>query len=512
VSAVTSAMSLVTSATCVELFALRKAVYSATRPNGDFYLATQRYAESLGRLSAGVHTVLRCLVDREHTRDELVAIAQERDGDPGAEGVARLLDQLRVGGWLKITVAYQGRALYTLDPLRPPPAPQQVVVESSRVLSRFALLRRDDEGLLLESPRAWCDIRVHDPAVLGVLGSPADPQASALPAEAAHRVIHDLCWAQMAVPTPNPEDTELRLRQWRPHELWFHDRSRLGPHAEFGENYGGTYWARDRFDPLPARPEPFAGPALDLHQPDLEALRRTDPTLTTVLEDRRTIRVANEDNPITAKQLGEFLYRCARNRKTIVSEGVEYISRPYPAGGGTYELEVYPLVRHVAGLEPGLYHYDSHEHQLRLVREISHPAVRRTLTLNVPFGQGPAQVLLVISARVGRVMWKYEEMAYALVLKHVGVLYQTMYLVATAMGLAPCGLGAGDAEAFTNATGRDPLQECSVAEFALSSRPPDPPNEFDQLTRPPQTPPNEFDQLTRPPQTPPNEFDQLARP
>jgi hypothetical protein len=94
-SLVTSAMSLVTSATCVELFALRKAVYSATRPNGDFYLATQRYAESLGRLSAGVHTVLRCLVDREHTRDELVAIAEERDGDPGAEGVTRLLDPLQ---------------------------------------------------------------------------------------------------------------------------------------------------------------------------------------------------------------------------------------------------------------------------------------------------------------------------------------------------------------------------------------------------------------------------------
>jgi antitoxin (DNA-binding transcriptional repressor) of toxin-antitoxin stability system len=127
------------------------------------YVQKERYSESLDRVSAGVHTLLWCLADREHTYDELVAIAEEQDGDLGAEGVARLLGQLRAGGWLKITVTYQGRPLYTLDPLQPPPPPpQQVVVESSPVLSRFALLRRDDEGLLLESPRAWCDIRVHD--------------------------------------------------------------------------------------------------------------------------------------------------------------------------------------------------------------------------------------------------------------------------------------------------------------------------------------------------------------
>ena len=76
----------------------------------------------------------------------------------------------------------------------------------------------------------------------------------------------------------------------------------------------------------------------------------------------------------------------------------------------------------------------------------------------------------MVSARVGRIMWKYESMAYALMLKHVGVLYQTMYLAATAMGLAPCALGSGDAEAFAEATGRDPWEECSVGEFMLGSR------------------------------------------
>src|SRR5262249_13671880 len=150
-------------ATRDELLALRQRVYSATRANGDFYLATQRHAESLGRLSAGAHTVLRCLADREHTPDELVTIAEEQDGALGAEGVARLLGKRRAGGWLRIPVPSRGRALYPLEPLRPPPpSPREVV--GSPVLSRFALLRRDGGELLLESPRAWCDIRVHDPA------------------------------------------------------------------------------------------------------------------------------------------------------------------------------------------------------------------------------------------------------------------------------------------------------------------------------------------------------------
>ena len=53
-------------------------------------------------------------------------------------------------------------------------------------------------------------------------------------------------------------------------------------------------------------------------------------------------------------------------------------------------------------------------------------------------------ILLVLTARFQRVSWKYELIAYATILKGVGVLYQTMYLVATAMRLAPCAIGAGD--------------------------------------------------------------------
>jgi hypothetical protein len=43
-----------------------------------------------------------------------------------------------------------------------------------------------------------------------------------------------------------------------------------------------------------------------------------------------------------------------------------------------------------------------------------------------------------------------------------------MYLVATALGLAPCAIGAGDTQLFAQASGLDFTRESSVGEFALS--------------------------------------------
>lgn len=78
-------------------------------------------------------------------------------------------------------------------------------------------------------------------------------------------------------------------------------------------------------------------------------------------------------------------------------------------------------------------------------------------------------MLLVVAARVGRVMWKYEGMGYAVVLKNTGVLYHALAGTSSAMGLAGCPLGTDDAVAFTEATGRDPLVEVSVGQFIVGS-------------------------------------------
>lgn len=80
------------------------------------------------------------------------------------------------------------------------------------------------------------------------------------------------------------------------------------------------------------------------------------------------------------------------------------------------------------------------------------------------------QVLITIAARFQRLSWKYESMAYNAMLKNVGGLYQTMYLLATAMDLAPCALGGGDADLFARAAGLDYYAETSVGEFLIGSK------------------------------------------
>jgi SagB-type dehydrogenase family enzyme len=84
--------------------------------------------------------------------------------------------------------------------------------------------------------------------------------------------------------------------------------------------------------------------------------------------------------------------------------------------------------------------------------------------------RSPLQIYLGFTARCRRVFWKYQGMAYALMLKNLGALYATMYLAATAMGLAPCALGGGDSELFCRAAGIDPLEEPAIGEFLLGSR------------------------------------------
>jgi SagB-type dehydrogenase family enzyme len=229
-----------------------------------------------------------------------------------------------------------------------------------------------------------------------------------------------------------------------------------------------------RFGPLPAAPPARHGTRVPLAVPDLAVVAKQDPPFTEVLESRRSVREHDAAAPITVDALGELLYRSARLRRRFAGpNGQELADRPYPSGGAIHELELYPLITACAGLDAGLWHYAAADHHLEHVADPG-PATRALVdqARAASLMRDDPQVLLIVAARFGRLMWKYETIAYALLLKHVGVLYQTLYLVGTAMGLAVCGLGGGDAEDFATATGLDYHTEGSVGEIAIGSRPP----------------------------------------
>jgi len=77
------------------------------------------------------------------------------------------------------------------------------------------------------------------------------------------------------------------------------------------------------------------------------------------------------------------------------------------------------------------------------------------------------QILVTIAARFGRTAWKYTSIAYALVLKDVGVLIQTLYMMATDMGLGGCAIGTTNIDLFAKMTGIEFHVEGPVGQFAI---------------------------------------------
>jgi SagB-type dehydrogenase family enzyme len=361
--------------------------------------------------------------------------------------------------------------------------PTPVVAERRYVLSRFAYLRREGTEAVLESPLAHARIILNDcraAALVGVLAAPATAGELAervvgLSADAVAGVLALFLQAGM-LGEPGAEDQVPALQAWEFHDLLFHARTRRG---RFDAPYGGTYRLADRMAPLPALKPAMAGQVHDLYRPDLDRLERDDPPLGRVQAQRRSIRDFDAKCPITDRQLGEFLFRVARvtsYREEEISTPhgpvrQDFAARPYPAGGGLYELELYAAIQACNHLDAGLYHYDPAAHRLiRLCgRTAAVAALLRDAAESTAAPEDTLQVLLILAARFPRVGWKYQSIAYALTLKHVGVLYQTMYLAATAMGLAPCAIGGGDADLFARAAGTDYYAETSVGEFLLGN-------------------------------------------
>lgn len=418
--------------------------------------------------------------------------------DAAKEQLALLLGRLHQRGWLERTLAASSdrNPLLTVTPVSHRAVPRSATPDLALLvsLSRFALLRRGDEGLLLESPRAHAVAVLHDPRLATLAGLLCRPRAAGeivddanlqagLPPAVTAAVIAALSAAGFVVPLDGGDEEEQAraLAQWSLPDLLFHARSRQGRHAN---NYGATFPLRGRFEPLevgkPAMTAGSGGPgagAIDLPRPHLARVATSDPSLTEVLEGRQSIRLHDDNHPIALPQLAELLFRAmgVRGDVTRFADGSERpfgCARPYPSGGALYELETYLAVRLCDGLAPGLYHYDALGHRLEPVAApgpgldaLLDDAGKKSAT-----GRKP-QVLVVLAARVGRLMYKYESMAYAAVLKNVGVVFQTVYAVGTAMQLAVCALGGGDSDAFAEVSGVPYLDEPSVGEIMLGSRP-----------------------------------------
>jgi SagB-type dehydrogenase family enzyme len=350
------------------------------------------------------------------------------------------------------------------------------------LLSRFAYLRRSGAALVLESASTRWEVVIHEPALGALIAATACAISAADAArscahigpQAVSECLRFLVGLGAVTPLQGhaePADERIpELAQREFHDVLLHTQSRRGLASQ---PIGGLFPFAGRFEPTKALREERASDAVvSLHRPDLDMIVREDMPLGEVMERRRSVRRFAE-RPLTAKELGEFLFRVGRVRAVRKPEpnnghGYETTSRTYPSGGGAYDLEIYVTAWHCEGLRRGYYHYDPADHALSPVTDRP-TAVRRIVwdACQASGRHGVPQVVITLASRFNRLDWKYRGISYATTLKNVGVLYEAMYLAATAMGLAPCGLGSGDSALFSEITELDPLVESSVGEFML---------------------------------------------
>jgi SagB-type dehydrogenase family enzyme len=372
-----------------------------------------------------------------------------------------------------------------IEPQMPDYWPRALPLDDADVvaLSRFAYLRRRGNDLVLESPRASALFKICDPRIASALATLAAPQnikkfrqQGAFPGLELLALLVECGILFKIEPSADsglrPAEGDSNLVLWDFHDLLFHARSTQGRHAN---PLGGVYPYAGVIPPPSAVRPRWPGKKNDLGSfPDAgsEAIS----PFSRLLRERHSTRSFDDERPITFGELARFLDGTARvlaryrNRADLGDAGpwVDYAIRPYPSAGASYALELYLAVDKCDGLVRGFYHYDADGHELVPI-SVATQELEALLT-GAAYAMGaPArpQVLITIAARFGRTSWKYSSIAYALILKDVGVLTQTLYLVATDMGLGGCAIGTADIHLFAKMTGIEFHIEGPVGQFAI---------------------------------------------
>jgi SagB-type dehydrogenase family enzyme len=452
-----------------------------TQPDGSIAARFDGYAVGLGKFSADA------MARAGELRNGLPLSSFAPDRGPVEKEIDLLVRRLARHGLLEYRLGHtrDGEDQVVIEPQGPDYWPQAPKLgdDETVVLSRFAYLRRRGGEMVLESPRAAALFRICDPkiaAALVVLSTPQQlkkfrrqdgfPGIELLALLVDCRILFKLDAAGSDGLRATEGDANLVL--WDFHDLLFHTHSTAGRQAN---PLGGVYPYAGLIPPPPAVRPRWPGKKIDLRALPAGPLQAISP-VATLLRKRHSTRDFDDQQPITLAELSQFLDGAARVqskwKSRIDPDGsgpvVAYAARPYPSGGSAYELELYLAVANCTGLARGFYHYDADRHALVPISGPTHQLDAQLAAAEFAM-DAPAipQILITIAARFDRISWKYSSIAYALILKDVGVLIQTLYLMATDMGLGGCAIGSIDIDLFAKMTGIEFHVEGPVSQFAL---------------------------------------------
>ena len=455
---------------------LRRRIRLEAQANGDIIACFDGYSVGLGTFSAAAADRAKEL----RIGLPLSSISSVRRNIDKEMGL--LVRRLARHGLLEYRLGRSRNSedLVIIEPQVPdywPQAPQLGNAEAL-VLSRFAFMRRRGAEMVVESPRAGALFRICDPKIAVTIARLSTPQQiKALRRQEGFPGVELLALlldSQILFKVGAGGESGLRLAEgdhslalWDFHDLLFHTRSTKGRHSN---PLGGVYPYVGVIPPLPAVRANWPGKKVDLRKFSVAHPEATSP-VAKLLRERHSTRSFDDQRPITLAELAQFLDGTARvlsrsNMKLDVDG--DHTLRPYPSAGAAYELELYLAVASCEGLARGFYHYDAGAHVLAPIGVPANELEALLAEAEDAMGAPAApQILITIAARFGRISWKYSSIAYALILKDVGVLTQTLYLMAADMGLGGCAIGITNIDLFAKMTGVEFHVEGPVGQFAI---------------------------------------------
>ncbi|HYC62137.1 MAG TPA: SagB family peptide dehydrogenase [Thermoanaerobaculia bacterium] len=313
------------------------------------------------------------------------------------------------------------------------------------VVSRFVTVSWSDGDVQITSPVVGKTFTIRDASLLQLLSAFAEPRTIDDYSSDVATVLEEWIATSILV---DADATELAAaHHW--------DRAALALHASSRD----PSWRK-----TPGHKTPAIAPRRSTETIALaKASAHRGADLATLLDTRRSRREwANA--PIAFQAFSDLFWLSARNRGR---------SRAYPSGGAAYSLELYPVVADdaVETLARGVYRYLPDAHALELVSAFSADSDPFLIAAGRAAGTTPPPMAIIITSRYARQSEEYTRLAYSLVLKEVGCLFQTLYLAAESLGLAACALGGGTPRRLlAELCGMSELEEPIVGEFALGAR------------------------------------------
>ncbi|TFG16592.1 MAG: SagB/ThcOx family dehydrogenase [Promethearchaeota archaeon] len=162
-------------------------------------------------------------------------------------------------------------------------------------------------------------------------------------------------------------------------------------------------------------------------------------------------------SPISRMELSLLLY----GMMGLTRKFPNFAFRTTPSAGGLYPIETYPVINNVSNIEQGIYHYNVPNHQLELLKrgdfrmEVAKGCLDQKMAFN-------SSVNFIWTAIIRRSQWKYLQRCYRYIYLDAGHIGQNLYLVAEALNLGACTIGAIYDDELNRLLDIDGLNETSI--------------------------------------------------